>query len=127
MTVHDPICSDDGNLHNALYGSFLPIPHDHLFPPVDVAASARHSLPGAVIVKDERIVINKGRRRIRLRVTNNGDRPIQVSCHFVFWTCHFVFCIVTPCPSVRTRSQQASRTLDKEKAPREVILLRYTL
>ena len=79
MTVHDPICTDEGNLQSALYGSFLPIPSNSVFPTVDPSKSARHSLPGAVIVRNEQIVINKGRERVKLRVTNNGDRPIQVS------------------------------------------------
>src|SRR4051812_16089870 len=27
VTVHEPICTDNGNLEDALYGSFLPVPH----------------------------------------------------------------------------------------------------
>lgn len=84
VTVHDPICTDYGDLEAALYGSFLPIPKDDLFPDVDVADSAREQLPGAIIVKDERVVLNKGRSRVKLRVTNNGDRPIQIGSHYHF-------------------------------------------
>jgi urease len=76
--VHDPICSEDGNLHNALYGSFLPIPSNDLFPLVDAKEYERANGPGAVIVKPKSpITINPGRGRIRLKVKNNGDRPIQ--------------------------------------------------
>ncbi|KAL7271612.1 Urease [Rhizina undulata] len=32
VTVHEPISTDDGNLEIALYGSFLPIPSNDLFP-----------------------------------------------------------------------------------------------
>jgi urease len=79
VTVHDPICSVDGNMENALYGSFLPQPSLDKFPEDDPAAHTPDKAPGAVIVKKkEKIVINKGRERIRLRVTNNGDRPVQV-------------------------------------------------
>lgn len=78
VTVHDPVCSVDGNLENALYGSFLPHPSLDVFPADDPAAHAHDQAPGAVILKKENIVINKGRERIRLRVTNNGDRPVQV-------------------------------------------------
>lgn len=78
VTVHDPICTDSGDLEAALYGSFLPIPKVDLFPAIDVSESSRENAPGAIIVKDERIVINQGRERIKLRVTNNGDRPVQV-------------------------------------------------
>lgn len=79
MTVHDPICNDTVDLCHALYGSFLPTPPDHAFPVIDPTEYSRDKAPGAVIVKKERIVINRGRERVRLRVTNNGDRPVQVS------------------------------------------------
>ncbi|KAH9966265.1 urease [Lactifluus volemus] len=73
VTVHDPISSEDGDIVAALYGSFLPIPSNDLFP-----------LPGAVIARKDNIVINKGRERIRLRVTNTGDRPVQIGSHYHF-------------------------------------------
>ncbi|TDL15433.1 urease [Rickenella mellea] len=84
VTVHDPICSDSGDLAEALYGSFLPIPTEDKFPIIDVSEYAREKAPGALILKKERIVINKGRDRVKLRVTNNGDRPIQVGSHYHF-------------------------------------------
>ena len=41
---------------------------------------AAEKMPGAIIVKkDSPIIINEGRVRTRLRVTNNGCRPVQVS------------------------------------------------
>src|ERR1700728_3468444 len=78
VTVHDPICTDSGNLNAALYGSFLPIPSESEFPIVDASEYERERLPGAIIAKKERIVINKGRNRLKLKITNTGDRPIQV-------------------------------------------------
>ncbi|GLB40138.1 putative urease alpha-subunit, N-terminal domain [Lyophyllum shimeji] len=84
VTVHDPICTEDGNLEAALYGSFLPIPSDELFPPTNPAEYAEEKAPGAIIAGNGRVVINKGRERIKLRVTNNGDRPIQVGSHYHF-------------------------------------------
>jgi urease len=78
VTVHDPICTDDGDLESALYGSFLPVPPQDKFPAVETTIISRESLPGAIIAKKGRITINAGRERIRLKVTNNGDRPIQV-------------------------------------------------
>lgn len=78
VTVHDPICTDSGDLNEALYGSFLPIPSEDLFPLDDPELYSAKNAPGAVVVKNEAIIINKGRPRTRLRVTNNGDRPIQV-------------------------------------------------
>ena len=80
VTVHDPICTESGNIEAALYGSFLPIPPMSHFPLIDVSEYAAEKMPGAVIVKkDSPIIINKGRERTRLRVTNNGCRPVQVS------------------------------------------------
>jgi len=79
VTVHDPICTESGNLEAALYGSFLPIPSDNAFPASDPSEYGPEKAPGAIIARKQRITINKGRRRVRLRVANNGDRPIQVS------------------------------------------------
>jgi urease len=76
VTVHDPICTDDGNLEMALYGSFCPIPSDDKFPlPPQVE---RKDAPGAIIVQPGTIELNAGRRRLSISVTNYGDRPIQV-------------------------------------------------
>ncbi|OAX36427.1 urease [Rhizopogon vinicolor AM-OR11-026] len=84
VTVHDPICTDDGNLESALYGSFLPVPSQDKFPAVETTIISRESLPGAIIARKERITINAGRKHIRLKVTNHGDRPIQVGSHYHF-------------------------------------------
>jgi hypothetical protein len=78
VTVHDPICTESGDLEAALYGSFLPIPSESLFPVIDESEYAREKLPGAIVAKQERIIINKDRERVKLKVTNTGDRPIQV-------------------------------------------------
>ncbi|KAI9719456.1 MAG: Urease [Candelaria pacifica] len=85
VTVHHPVSSDDGELEKALYGSFLPVPSKDLFPLPDPSVYESKKLPGAVIpVKEGRIVLNEGRRRIRLKVTSKGDRPIQVGSHYHF-------------------------------------------
>ncbi|KAK0204482.1 urease [Desarmillaria ectypa] len=84
VTVHDPICTESGNLENALYGSFLPIPANNAFPVADVSEYSHEKAPGAIIARKEPIIINKGRARISLRVTNNGDRPIQIGSHYHF-------------------------------------------
>ncbi|KAI0749524.1 urease [Daedaleopsis nitida] len=84
VTVHDPVCTENGDLEAALYGSFLPIPSSDIFPAVTAALYSRESAPGAVVVKQDRIRINQGRERVKLRVTNNGDRPIQIGSHYHF-------------------------------------------
>lgn len=84
VTVHNPISSDDGDLARALYGSFLPIPNADLFslPRTEDFEPARQ--PGAVVPLKVHVECNSGRRRVRLRVTSRGDRPIQVGSHYHF-------------------------------------------
>lgn len=86
VTVHNPIASDDGDLAKALYGSFLPIPSNDLFPlPTDIRVYEPDWQAGAVVVvKDQKIVLNEGRNRIKLKVVSKGDRPIQVGSHYHF-------------------------------------------
>ncbi|KAM7209372.1 putative urease [Naviculisporaceae sp. PSN 640] len=85
VTVHNPISSDDGDLARALYGSFLPIPSQDIFPLPEAAAYESAKQPGAlVVVKDVVVKLNEGRKRIKLKVTSKGDRPIQVGSHYHF-------------------------------------------
>ncbi|CEQ41113.1 SPOSA6832_02796, partial [Sporobolomyces salmonicolor] len=86
VTVHDPVssfnCDDDVSL--ALYGSFLPHPKKGVFPEEEEEGLHDDELPGALVFKNEPIRINEGRERCRIKVTNTGDRPIQVGSHFHF-------------------------------------------
>jgi urease subunit beta len=41
--------------------------------------------PGELILKDEEIIINDGRKLNKVFVTNTGDRPVQVGSHFHFY------------------------------------------
>ncbi|RKP25265.1 urease [Syncephalis pseudoplumigaleata] len=82
VTVHDPVCSEHGDLQLALYGSFLPIPSDDVFPRLDPLTESQ--VPGALVVQQGRITLAPGRQRIKLSVTNAGDRPIQVGSHYHF-------------------------------------------
>jgi urease subunit gamma/beta len=80
VTVHHPIAAEHGDLDLALYGSFLPVPKR-----VEPAGSVdREITPGAIIPAEGEIVINEGRDPISLKVTNRGDRPIQVGSHYHF-------------------------------------------
>ncbi|KAF9139918.1 hypothetical protein BGX20_007592, partial [Mortierella sp. AD010] len=78
VTVHYPISNDNGNLELALHGSFLPIPDaDRYFPPISEAEEiASQHPPGAIITAPGTLTLNKGRQRLRLEITNTGDRPI---------------------------------------------------
>ncbi|KPM37164.1 Urease [Neonectria ditissima] len=84
VTVHNPVCTDDGDLRKALYGSFLPVPDRDVFPLAAAAEYEPARQPGAVVTVRAKVAINAGRVRIRLRVTSKGDRPIQVGSHYHF-------------------------------------------
>lgn len=78
VTVHHPISTDDGDLARALYGSFIPAPEQSLFPLADEAEYESTKMPGAVVCVKGKVVLNEGRKRVRVKVTSKGDRPIQV-------------------------------------------------
>ena len=42
-------------------------------------------IPGEYLLRDEPIEINATAGRVRLRVDNHGDRPIQVGSHYHFF------------------------------------------
>lgn len=93
VTVHDPVCTSNGNAADALYGSFFPTPDPALFAQQQHEhenENESHSydthLPGALVVKQaaQHIVLSPTRARTKVRVTNTGDRPIQVGSHYPF-------------------------------------------
>ncbi|CCX35434.1 Urease [Taphrina deformans PYCC 5710] len=82
VTVHQPICSDDGNLEKALRGSFLPVPDASLFKLAEADEYKPINQPGAIRIRPGKIVLNAGKERTRIKITNTGDRPIQVGSHY---------------------------------------------
>ena len=42
-------------------------------------------IPGEMRVLDGEIELNHGRRTVKLKVANTGDRPIQVGSHYHFY------------------------------------------
>lgn len=82
VTVHRPIVNERGDLALALYGSFLTaVPREA---GVGRAAAVLERQPGQTIARDREIVLNDGRDTVDVRVTNRGDRPIQVGSHYHF-------------------------------------------
>lgn len=79
ITVHDPVSCENGNLEMALHGSFLPVPSLEKFPIIESC-----KIPGEIIFRYGYILLNSGREAVVLKVTNNGDRPIQVGSHYHF-------------------------------------------
>lgn len=79
ITIHDAIASENGNLELALDGSFLPVPSlDKFLLIVD------DRIPGELRYGARCITLNHGRKAVTLKVTNTGDRPIQVGSHYHF-------------------------------------------
>jgi urease subunit beta len=42
-------------------------------------------IPGEYFLSDESVIANKGRRTMTVRVSNTGDRPVQVGSHAHFF------------------------------------------
>ncbi|MBZ4646038.1 MAG: urease subunit beta [Petroclostridium sp.] len=42
-------------------------------------------IPGEYFIKNEYITLNSGREKIAIRVSNTGDRPVQVGSHYHFF------------------------------------------
>jgi len=41
--------------------------------------------PGEIITQDEEIILNKDSQSVKIKVSNTGDRPIQVGSHYHFY------------------------------------------
>ncbi len=50
-----------------------------------VARKEAPVVPGELLVDEGEIILNQGRKVIRLQVANSGDRPIQVGSHYHFY------------------------------------------
>jgi urease subunit beta len=42
-------------------------------------------IPGELLIDDGEIEINAGRKTLKVRVANSGDRPVQVGSHYHFY------------------------------------------
>lgn len=42
-------------------------------------------IPGEITTQTDEIELNAGRKTLRLKVANDGDRPIQVGSHYHFY------------------------------------------
>jgi urease subunit beta len=42
-------------------------------------------IPGEMLIQEGELELNQGRRTLRVRVANTGDRPIQVGSHYHFF------------------------------------------
>ena len=78
VTVHLPICREQGNDVLALYGSGLKRSGQKIF------TAQTSVIPGETMIAEGQIELNAGRKTISLSVLNTGDRPIQVGSHYAF-------------------------------------------
>lgn len=74
VTVHSPIARKDGDLALALKGSFFPVPDLAVFGAEEDEPSPP---PGEVVTRGPPLLLNAGRRAVKISVTNLADRPIQ--------------------------------------------------
>ena len=63
-------------------GTKLVTVHDPIRPG---KSKADHVVPGELICEDGEIEINAGRETVTMKVTNSGDRPVQVGSHYHFF------------------------------------------
>lgn len=80
VTVHYPICREQGSPELALYGSGLTRAPRPLEP-----ALAADPVPGEYLLAAEPLILNEGRETLTLEVLNRGDRPVQVGSHYPFF------------------------------------------
>jgi urease subunit gamma/beta len=81
VTVHRPIVALRGDLALALYGSFLPVPERKMEQP---GLEPLSGAAGEIIAGAGTVELNAGRDALELKVTNTGDRPVQVGSHYPF-------------------------------------------
>jgi urease subunit gamma/beta len=87
VTVHHPIAAEHGNMELALYGSFLPAPKRGLTPIPAMGSEpdgATLAAAGQIFPAEGDVILNEGREPVQVKVTNRGDRPIQVGSHYHF-------------------------------------------
>ena len=83
VTIHQPVCNEKGNPELALYGSGLKATLQKI-----QVNNITTSNPGQVQPIEGNIELNAGRETIQSKVTNMGDRPIQVGSHYNFFECN---------------------------------------
>ena len=66
-------------------GTKLVTVHDPIRPGKEQPAEADQVRPGEIIPAAGEIELNAGRRKAAVRVTNTGDRPVQIGSHYHFF------------------------------------------
>ena len=66
-------------------GTKLVTVHDPIRPGKEQPAEADQVRPGEIISAEGEIELNAGRRKASVKVTNTGDRPVQIGSHYHFF------------------------------------------
>lgn len=80
VTVHHPVCDQEGDAQLALFGSGL-TRIGSVHSPDNIIVDK----PGERLLAANEIDLNASRETVELRVINKGDRPIQVGSHYPFF------------------------------------------
>lgn len=80
VTVHHPVCREQGSPELALYGSGLTYQ-----PKTNTPDNLINPNPGEYLLSETELTLNEGREVVELEVTNMGDRPVQVGSHYPFF------------------------------------------
>jgi urease subunit gamma/beta len=65
-------------------GTKLVTVHDPIRPG-KLKAGTKAVTPGEILTPDEDIELNAGRRKVKVKAVNTGDRPIQIGSHYHFF------------------------------------------
>ena len=66
-------------------GTKLVTVHDPIRPGKKKVRKKDHIVPGEIIPAEGDIELNAGREKVSVKVTNKGDRPVQVGSHYHFF------------------------------------------
>lgn len=66
-------------------GTKLVTVHDPIRPSKGKGKKQTQIHPGEIITPDQDIELNAGRRKVKIKALNTGDRPIQVGSHYHFF------------------------------------------
>ncbi|KAI8393754.1 uncharacterized protein BYT42DRAFT_487573 [Radiomyces spectabilis] len=86
LAIDNPICTENGNLEMAFYGTSLSLPDLDQFPSSPL--SSRQDQSDNQIIQPGMIDLNVNRKRYSIAVVNHGSEPVRVGSHNHFMEVH---------------------------------------